>query len=252
MDNAANNLNETLVRYMDGELTSEEKAAVEQYLTDAGARSAYEDLLLAKQAVQTAGLRMHVSSIHQSMMREMKTPVRKISSFKKVARYTIAVAASLLLIAGGYLAYSFYTLSPNGVFSANYQPYELTIVRDGQAALSPVENAYREKNYTAAAKLGASSTGTKEMFLAAMADIELKKNTAAINLLKKVLAADQSNHSTIVKDEAEYYLALAYLRNKDYDFALELLRSIRDNPDHIYNSKVSNKLIRQVKMLKWR
>ena len=253
MDNYTPDMSQTLVQYLDGELPGAEKQQLEENLrTSSSLQGEYENLLLTREAIRFGGLQQQVASIHQDMMEELRTPVKKISSFRKIVRYSVAVAASLLLIVGGYLAYNFYTLSPNGIFASNYQSYELSSVRDGNTVLSPVEKAYQEKNYKLVAQLGAASVDTKEEFLAAMSDIELNNNTAAISMFKKIIAVDHAVTSNLFKDEAEYYLALTYIRNKDYDFALDLLHVIHDNPNHVYNGKVTNKLIRQVKMLKWR
>jgi hypothetical protein len=58
--------------------------------------------------------------------------------------------------------------------------------------------------------------------------------------------------SPVFSDEAEYYLALSYIRNRDYDLAIPILEKIKDHPIHIYHEKVDAKLIRKIKMLKWR
>lgn len=253
MDNSTPDMSQTLVQYLDGELTADQQATVAQQLAGQQAlQGEFDNLLLTREAIRFAGLQKQVAGIHATMMEEMAAPVKKMTPVKKIFRYSIAVAASLLLIVGGYLAYSFYSLSPNKVFDANYQTYELSTVRDGNNVPGATEQAYQAKNYQAVIDQAASSSDIKDIFLVAMSQLELKKNTAAITNFKKVIALNQSAGSNTRKDEAEYYLALAYIRNRDYDLALEQLRAIHDNPDHLYNDKVSNKLMREVRWLKWR
>jgi hypothetical protein len=55
-----------------------------------------------------------------------------------------------------------------------------------------------------------------------------------------------------LKDAAEYYLALAYLKNNDYDQSIELMNAIHANSTHFYTKKFSRKYINRVKRLKWR
>jgi hypothetical protein len=89
-------------------------------------------------------------------------------------------------------------------------------------------------------------------FLAAMANLELNNMNDAIPDLEEVVNANKTSGTPVFQDEAEYYLALSYIRNRDYDLALPLLEKIRDDRDHLYHEKVDRKLVRNVKMLKWR
>jgi len=256
MDNSTHTMSEKLVQYLDGEMTGPEMEIMQQQL--AAEKSLFDDLESLKatrEAVKMFGLRQKVSGIHQQMMQEMKAPARKISSSRRIIRYSIAVAASVVLIAGSLIGYNFYTLSSSKVFASQYHPYELGTVRDGgNLPESSVETTYRERNYKKVTELYAAGNfqSAKEIFLAGMSFVEQGDNNKAIIELKKLIAENDTARSGLLKDEAEYYLALTYIRNRDYDFALDLLRKINDNPEHLYHDKVTGKLIRQVKMLKWR
>ncbi len=272
MDNSTHSMPEQLVLYLDGALAGAEKKAVEEWLaSDAAAQAEYESLLQTRAAIRHYGLKQKVGSIHGQMMQEMQPGVRKIrpafakataGKAKKILRYSMAAAASLILLVGGYMAYNFFTLSSAKVFSSNYRSYELTITRDGNTTgPTPVEKAYSEKNYKEVLRIhdaGEDKTPKGE-FLCGTAALELKDNGKAIKCFNEVLdmnrsAGTPSEQSTaaVLTDESEYYLALAYISNKDYDFALPLLRKIKDDEEHKYHSGISSRLIRQVKMLKWR
>jgi len=164
------------------------------------------------------------------------------------------VAASVILIVAGIWGYNFYTLSSNKVFASNYKTYELSTTRDTVQQVSDIEMAYRNKDYKQVVALFSAnpSASIEDEFLAAMSQVELKDNTKAIEAFKKVLADNEAAKTELYKDETEYYLAMTYIRNGDYDFALDLLRKIRDDKQHTYHQKISAKLIRQVKLLKWR
>lgn len=256
MDNSTHNMSEKLVQYLDGELTGIEKDNLEKSLAgDTALQRELQSLKETREAVMQFGLQQQVSGIHQQMMQEMQPPVRKINSSKRIFRYSMAVAASLVLIIGGYFAWNFYSLSSNKVFASNYRSYELSTMRDDDTTqISSIEKAYRDRNYKEVIVLSEqqSTVSVKETFLAAMSYVEQGNNTKAIEHFKKVIAANSSPETAIMKDEAEYYLALTYIRNKDFDFALDLLKSIKEDPNHIYHKEVTAKLIRQVKMLKWR
>lgn len=255
MDNSTPNMSEKLLQYLDGELTGAEKKNMEQQLaTDPSLQAELESLKATSEAVKLYGLQQKVSGIHQQMMGELQAPVKKISSRKKIVRYSIAVAASVILIVAGMMAYNFYSLSSSKVFASNYRSYELSITRDGGNELTPAEKAYSEKNYREVLRIhdaGEDKTAKGE-FLCGAASLELENNSMAIKCFKEVLDINKQSATVVLQDETEYYLALSYLRNKEYDLALELMREIKDNPAHLYHEKMTGKLIRQVKMLKRR
>ena len=92
----------------------------------------------------------------------------------------------------------------------------------------------------------------KGEFLCGAAALEVKDNSKAIKCFKEVLDMNRRSQQPVLNDESEFYLSLGYIRNGDYDFALALLNKIHDDVNHKYNKEVTGKLLRQVKMLKWR
>jgi tetratricopeptide (TPR) repeat protein len=242
-----------LMRYIDGEMTDSEKAEFEKRLeTDESVKQEMGNLQLTKEAVRQYGLKEKVAGIHQQMMREMKTPVRSISNVRRIVRYSVAIAASILLIVVLIEGYKFYKLSPEKLYAESYSSYELTTTRDGEQKESAIEKAYRAKNYGEVIKLNANTVlSIKDVFLTGMAYLETKDYSRAVATFQIVIA-DVKDEKTTLKDAAEYYLALSYLQNRDYDQAIELMNSIRDNSSHLYKNKFSRSYINQVKRLKWR
>ncbi|MEI2738113.1 MAG: hypothetical protein V9F01_04960 [Chitinophagaceae bacterium] len=256
MDNSTHGMSEKLVEYMDGKLTGAEKEYLERQLAaDKNLQEELNSLKSAAEAVRLYGLQQKVSDIHGEMMHKMQPGIKKIKPNRKVLRYSIAVAASLILLIGGYMAYNFFTLSPDKVFASRYQSYELTNYRDGNTNETPVEKAYREKKYKEVLRIhdAGEDRSAKGEFLCGAAALEEEDNSKAIRCFKEVL--DMNNKLSgqpVLNDEAEYYLSLSYIRNGDYDFALDLLNKIRNDVNHKYNKEITGKLLRQVKMLKWR
>lgn len=244
-----------LMRYIDGEMTENERADFEKRLAaDQSLQMELNNLQVAKEAVAHYGLKEKVTGIHGDMMKELRrqAPVKTISNVRRIIRYTIAAAASVLLIFILIEGYKFYTLSPEKLYAANYTSYELTTTRNGADSASAIENAYREKNYADVIKLNASSVlSIKDIFLTGMAYLETKDYSRATSSFQVVIT-DLKENKTVLKDAAEYYLALAYLQNRDYDQAIELMTSIHNDPSHLYKAKFSRKYINRVKRLKWR
>ena len=249
------NREDILVRYLDGELTAEEKDELEEQLeANEELQEELDRLRHTREAIRLYGLKQNVKDIHADMIKELRPGQKKIKRISKIARYTIAVAASLLLLVGAYLIYNFATLSSDKIFASRYHPYELVTLRDGSSTESPIEKAYRQKSYKSVVSIHKSGKdlSAHDHFLCGAAALELKDNTTAIDCFRSAILANKSASQADLADEAEYYLALAYIRNKDFDFALGLLRSIRDDQDHLYNKQVTPRLINRVKMLKWR
>ncbi len=256
MDNSTHGMSEQLIRYLDGELQGADRKAVEDLLaSDPEVKAELESLQQTRAAVRYYGLRQKVEILHSAMMEEMSPPVVKMSSGKKFLRYSLATAASLVLLLGAYLAYNFFTLSPNKLFSANYKTYELSTLRDaGETEPAQAEKAYREKNYKEVVRLhdAGIELSPRAEFLCGIAALELNEDAKAIKCFREVLDAAAQTGQPVLKDESEYYLSLSYIRNRDYDFALPILLKIKNDPDHKYNRSVSSRMIWRVKMLKWR
>ena len=256
MDNSTQGMSEKLVMYLDGELAGQEKADFEKQLeANPGLQEELNRLQQTRSAVQYFGLQQKVAGIHQQMMLELATPVIPISRGKKILRYSMAAAAAVILLVGSWLAYSFFSLSPDKVFASGYHTYELSNMRSGDGAGSTViEKAFEGKQFDEVLKLyrEGSGMGNRDRFLTAIAALEKNNDPLAIRLFKEQLESNRLSPKPVYNDESEYYLALGYIRNKDYDFALPLLQKIKDDPEHTYNSKVTTRLIRKVKLLKWR
>ncbi len=251
MDNTTPGMEETLVRLLDGELSPEERMTVEQQLAgNALLRQQYDSLLATKAAIRHFGLQQQVGTIHGQMMTEFNGQVRKISPVRKMIRYTSAIAAGVLLLVAGFFAYQYFSLTPEKVFSANYQAYELNTSR-GTTTSSPIGEAFRQKKYELVIQLRDAATvpDIKNDFLAGAAALELNKLPQAKQFFTAVIGQNKTGNTTVLKDEAEYYLALTQIRLKDLAAAILILEKIQDDPGHTYYSKVKNGLINDVRKL---
>lgn len=179
---------------------------------------------------------------------------KRISKVRRIVRYSVAVAASLLLIFVCVVGFNFYRLSSDRLFAEKYSTYESPTIRiENDSTESKIEKAYREKNFAEVIKLNANSVlSVNDIFLTAMSFLETNDPSRAISNFQVVIADVKDDKNSALKDATEYYLALAYLKNNDYDQAMELMNTIRDNSSHQYKSKFSRKYINKIKRLKWR
>lgn len=256
MDNSTQEMSEKLVMYLDGELAGQDKTDLEQELAaNPGLQEELKSLQQTRAALRYFALKQEVAGIHQEMMQEIAAPVIPISRGRKILRYSMAAAAAVILLLGSWLAYSFFSLSPDKVFASGYHSFELSNMRSGDgSSQTAIEKAYKGNQFEEVLKLyqHGAGAGIRDRFLTAMAALEKKNDPLAIRLFKEQLESNRLSSQPVFNDESEYYLALGYIRNKDFDFALPLLQKIKDDPEHTYNSKVTAGLIRKVKWLKWR
>jgi hypothetical protein len=171
----------------------------------------------------------------------------KIANVRRIIRYVVTIAASLLLIFLIIEGVKFYTLSPEKLFAEKYQPYRLVI----DTGSTNIEKAFEKKDYGEVIRLNRDLLLTlKDIFLTGMAYLETKDYSRAASSFQVVIT--DIKLKTGLKDTTEYYLALSYLKNQDYDQAIELMNSIRNNSAHLFKAKFNRKYINRVKRLKWR
>jgi len=176
-------------------------------------------------------------------------PAKKVSLLE-VVRVLLAVTGGVLLILVIVAGYRFYRLSPAALYKQAYVAYKLPQEGDYLLGASPVERAYRAGLYDSVVRESKKKQGftDHDYLMIGLAHMHREDYGAAIEPLRLVNLWNESDF----KQEGEYYLALAYLRNKDYDKALELMDRIRRTPEHAYQQQITGKLVRNVRILKWR
>ena len=212
MDNSTQGMSEKLVMYLDGEITGQEKADLEKQL-DASPELQEElsSLRQTRAAIQYFGLKDKVAGVHQQMMLELAAPVIPISRGRKILRYSMAAAAAVILLVGSWLAYSFFSLSPDKVFASGYHTYELSNMRSGDGNSSTaIEKAFEGNQFDEVLKLyqEGAGAGIRDRFLTAVAALEKKNDPLAIRLLKEQLESNRLSSKPVYNDDSEYYLAL--------------------------------------------
>jgi hypothetical protein len=239
---------ELLMKYLDNEMNEDERHSFETELQqDAPLRQRLEGLRVAVQAVQQLGTAEKVRSIHRQMMTEQRSGSRKAKmvSMNQYLRYGIGVAAALILFIG-IKVFNRDRPDANSLYNEAYVDYNYSGVR-GDEQSTAIENFYKSNNYAAltaeAAKPG-QSFSSQDSLLIGVSFLKTDKLSAAIGWLAPM--SQQGNF----RQDAEFYLALSYLRNKDYDKALALMNHIHSTPAHLYHDQFSNELIHQVDQLK--
>ena len=169
---------------------------------------------------------------------------------QEVGRVLAAVLGGVMLVLLIVAGYRFYHLSPQALYKQAYVDYRLSTEGDYRLGASRVDLAYRAGNYDSVIRESKRPQGftDHDYLLIGLAHMKKGDFFSAIEPLRLVNLWNESDY----KQEGEYYLALAYLRNKDYDQSLEMMQRIRQDPDHTYHEQITDKLVRNVRILKWR
>ena len=182
----------------------------------------------------------------------MKTEVTsvhnpKLTTLKRWVRVITAVTATALLVLIVWEVYQVYQLSTDKMFAESYMPYQMeSSVTD---SLTSIEYHFQSKAYKEVIKESKRvfSVNDKEKLLVGLSYFETKQYLPAISWLKRLITSDNPYRQT-----AEYYLALAHLKNEDYDRAMELMEVMIKDNKHPYHDKFTNQMIKDLRLIKWK
>lgn len=246
---------EKLIDYLDDHMDSAEKAMFQTELaTNEAMQKELGDLLLARDLVKNHGLASQVASVHQKMMAETDVvPNKPIAAVRPLYARVMKYAAVAILLLGLFSLYQYFDLSSDKLYNEQYNAYTLTTFR-GDETISVIEKAYTEKRYdeVISSYQQLQQATIKETFIAGQAWLARENYPAAAGAFKTVIAKNDSAHTGILLDDAEYYLALTYLKNNEPGQALDIFKKIQDNKHHLYNSKVSSWFLKKLRVLSWK
>ncbi len=170
-------------------------------------------------------------------------------------KWMLRIASVLLLSFSLVLSYQFTNNSGDKLYSELYHQYNITVQRDVVLPLDGINKIvvlYEEKDYSGVvSSYGQRPDATgRETFLTALAHSELKQYDKAVVLFESLLAANKASGTRLYKDDAEYYLGLASLQQKDYTKSYTVFKAISQDPSHTYYQEVSKWLLMRLKWLK--
>ena len=179
-----------------------------------------------KDALKAYGLKQDIRRIHNEMMPVLKkkAPVRSLFSYAN----RIAAAILVFILATGIIVY--FTSTPANLFNNKYEPYEESAQRGNSPAASEIKNKFTQaQTYL--------RTGDTEK---------------AILTFAEILYINSRSQQKILNDDAEYYLALAYLKADQPANAIPVFQKIHDNKNHLYNDEVTDWYLLKVKISAWK
>lgn len=111
---------------------------------------------------------------------------------------------------------------------------------------------YANGNYDAVVGLFGQNPrrSPQEVLLAGNAYLALSQPAQAIPLLQRAKAEGEGSGNRTAAQDAEYYLAWAYVQNDRLPEAERLFAAIRQNPDHKYHPDVDGSLYWNLRLLR--
>jgi tetratricopeptide (TPR) repeat protein len=237
------NNQELLINHLDKTLQGQALPEAEALIaSDSDAREEWQYLQQAVDAVQHTALTAKVAAIGAEMQTARVVSIQR-PVVRNLTRRVFRIAAAVVLLVGTVAVYKFVTVSPEGFYNDHYSSYTLSTTR-GEGETSTLDDAYRNNNWNeVVTQYNALAAKTnKEHFLAGIAYMELKQYTQAIDRFNAVLSSNAGSGDNYFQDEAEYYLALAYIANKQAKEAGGLLRKINAENGHLYHQKANDML----------
>ena len=240
-----------LEQYLDGDLSAEEAGRVESLLqADPALREELEALQLAIEAARHKGLHARVKAVREKMLAN-ETAARKPAPVYTLIRKTMRFAAGLLIIAGAFAVYKYFSVTTTSVYNDLYLSYEPGRTRG--TVTDPVENAFFQKQWNEVIAQSDQNPGNnKNLFLAGVAQLESGKPAEAISRFEKIITLNAASGSDYFNDEAEFYLALSLVRNGQASEAAALFSAIRKTPGHLYREKAAATTGIDWRILQWK
>ncbi len=253
----SNNITQTerLIGYLDGEMNGDEKDLLQKDLkADKSLQQELDNLLLATEVVKNYGLRGKVAGIHKEMMNEIAAAaVKQSAPVRHLAKRIMKYAAGIILLVVMFGLYQYFSVSANNLYLKEYSQYTVAQFR-GSETISAIEKAFLEKKYdeVIADFNRLSDASVKDYFLTGQAYLIKENYTSAISSFKTVLKKNTLTNSGLLFDDAEYYLALSFLKNNEINDAMRLFKKIYHNKEHLYHDNVSGLFLLKLQLLKWK
>ena len=238
-------------KYLDGTLSESEQMLFDQALADESFRI---NLIFQAKLLDELKLQKSQEIIDQIKQKaESADLIIKTTSTKRLLPFAFKIAAAfLVLLAVIYFINPFDGVNYDKQFEQYMIDYPVNLIERGsgnendisqiedQAILKEALKAYTNNDYlTAASKFELINDPNERLLLnQASAYLRLKKADKAINILRPLCSSTAEN----IADNANWYLALAYIQKNEIQRAIDLLNVISKTDDSLWMSQAKSLL----------
>jgi hypothetical protein len=225
---------------------SEEKLA--DFVSDYTSEELVKELQMhhaAAAAVQRSSVIGQVSGVHQSFFERRhgftKEDYTGAKLVKRNFKFWWSAAAILIVAPALVFMFIYITNSPAQLFASQYQTYRINVDRaSGLVNAESLSSHYQDGKYNEVIKdfRGLTTQSVRDKMIAAFAYMELNDFKAAIPLFEAVIRSNVVTGEKLYQDEAEYYLALSYLKTKQVEQSYQLFNKIYVDDEHTFNDRV--------------
>lgn len=225
-------------KYIDHSANDEERLKAEQMLNvHPDLQEEYNYMKLAVDAVKRSALHKQVGNIakaYNSKQRQQGLVINnQQAAVRSIGFYGLRAAAVITLIFASYVAIQYATISSDKLYTASFVDYNLPTTRSAIKEIN-IDALYKMGKWDAVLNGVTKENSQKERFLAGMSALHLNKPIVAAEFFEGIIEGNKKLKEYTFTQESEFYLAMASLKNKNYNKAKVLINSIQNNPEHIY------------------
>lgn len=253
MEDKSSYIDEWLDKYSLGIITDAElkKGMEEQGVTN------YEELISMHKAainiIQRRNVLQQVGDIHgKYAAAKADTIVQKSKAGIFSLNPLLRIAAVFLLIITSAAVFFISSASQKSLAGSLSEEYHVQISRseDGQK-ISTIIRAFNGKDFTSVIKeFGKlSNPSAREMFLGGYAYLQAGDYATANSIFSKILDRNKNTGEKLYQDEAEYYLVLSLIQQKQYKEAYYFADKIHNDSYHTYHTNISSWFLLKLKWL---
>lgn len=176
-------------------------------------------------ALRSYGLKQDIKRVHGEMMQSMRKPATT-APVRSMFSVIMKVAAALLILVFATAIFVYTTSTPQSLFESRFHPYEQSAQRGDKKPTGNIQEKFDEgQSY-------------------------LRNGDApkAIVTFAGILSENARSAEKVLNDDAEYYLALAYLKDQQPENALPVLEKIHGDENHLYHDEVSSWFLLKAKI----
>ena len=214
----------------------------------------------AAAAIQRNAVINQVSDVHKTFFEKRKGQEKNSAQdsgrvIKRSFRYWWSAAAILIAIPALAFLFVYATNTSDRLFASQYQAYKMNVDRiPGTVSNETIIRNYQDGKYNEVVKNYGklASQSVKDKMVAAFAYMELNNYEAAIPLLDGVIRSNGITGNKLYQDEAEYYLALSYLKANRIEQSYQLFNKIYADDEHTFNGRVDKWFMMRLQWLRQR